>query len=385
MSIVIGFLVVSALIVIHELGHFVAGLLCGIRAVTFSLGFGPTLLAFEWRGTVYKVSAILLGGYVRFRTVCEEEPAQSHGNRPVVAFLFSKTEAEQRLLAERAGENLFAAPPAHQMVVLLGGAVANLGTAFLCTLAVPIWFIHFYEYSPDLRIGEIRHPQLAEAGLAVGDRVVSLNDMPLTTWAEYQEAVHNAHGQPTTLNVLRPTDGTVDQRVTLAIPHIEAATPLLFQIRPVQIRVSRTIGQNLRDTFRFWQKTLQDVLGSAGMVLRSPIERASGPVEAYQAIGISVSQGALDFLGFVIVGSLTLGLFNLLPFPATDGGHLACLTWELITGKKIPTSIRRPAESLMLATFLVLMLLMLVKDLHSLGSGKLFRDSTAVRSKNHAR
>src|SRR5437764_3959518 len=171
-------LVISVVVFFHELGHLIVGKALGVRAIRFSIGFGPKLFGFNAGETEYRVSLLPLGGYVKFA-----------GDNPY-----------EEVAPEDRGRGFLEQPPWKK------GAIAFAGPAANFVLAVALYFVVFAAPHQDLaaKVGYVK-PQspAAQAGLRSGDRIVRIDGEPVEGWSALQEKIRAHAGQPLTMEVER--------------------------------------------------------------------------------------------------------------------------------------------------------------------------------------
>jgi len=171
-------LVISVVVFFHELGHLIVGKALGVRAIRFSIGFGPRLFGFNAGETEYRLSLLPLGGYVKFA-----------GDNPY-----------EEVAPEDRGRGFLEQPPWKKGVIAFAGPAANFA------LAVALYFVVFAAPHQDLaaKVGYVK-PQspAALAGLRSGDRIVSIDGEPVVGWSGLQEKIRAHGGQPVTMEVER--------------------------------------------------------------------------------------------------------------------------------------------------------------------------------------
>ena len=171
-------LVISVVVFFHELGHLIVGKALGVRAIRFSIGFGPRLFGFNAGETEYRVSLLPLGGYVKFA-----------GDNPY-----------EEVAPEDRGRGFLEQPPWKKGVIAFAGPAANFA------LAVALYFVVFAAPHQDLaaKVGYVK-PQspAAQAGLRSGDRIVSIDGDPVVGWSALQEKIRAHGGQPVSMEIER--------------------------------------------------------------------------------------------------------------------------------------------------------------------------------------
>ncbi len=320
---IIFILILSTLIIVHELGHFMAAKRKGVRVERFSLGFGPQLLKEKKGDTEYSVSAIPLGGFVKFAgDNLEEYKGRSYE-------YFSKS-------------------PGERFQIIFFGPLLNYILGFLC-----FWIIFFVGY-PTLttKVGGLLDGFGAkDAGLQVGDKIIAIDGQKVAFWEELQNIIQ-AERQSTEvkLSVLRDNkEFTVAARIKEK--NIEDSLGQkrkigLLGITPfdevVKVRhgflESFLLGIN-----KTWNLTVMTYKSLWRMLTGrlSIRESVTGPLGIFDITAKAASLGMIAVLHLVAVLSISLAIFNLLPLPVLDGGHILFLAIEKIRGKTLSIKTER--------------------------------------------
>jgi len=356
--------VITVVVFFHELGHFTVARLCGVRVEAFSIGFGPAIVQWHDRkGTIWKVSWIPLGGYVKFYGDLDASSA------PDRAQMEGMTAEEQR--------NAFPFKPLYQRAaVVLAGPVAN----FL--LAIAIFTLVFVTVGRPVvsnaipaRIGAVTaHSPAADAGLRPGDLVRSVDARPVSRFEQLQQAIHASHGKTLTLGVIRNSN-PVSIQITprwIDISDIYGSKAKLFGIG-----VSPKLDQSLISNVRMGPI---DAVGEAGAQTwfivdttltymwrivsgRSDTNQLSGPVGIARISQKAASEGFLNLLSLAALISVSIGLINLFPIPILDGGHLLYYACEAVLGRPLGAQAQELGFRLGLAVVLGLFFLATWNDL----------------------
>jgi regulator of sigma E protease len=413
-------LVLTLLVFVHEFGHYWVARRFGIHAEVFSIGFGPELFGWTDRnGTRWKVSAIPLGGYVKFLGDSDATSATPSG---------------ESLSAEQQRRAFFGQPLHARAAVVLGGPAANLIFAFILLTAV--FFFAGEPYSPPIVAVQADGPA-AKAGLRTGDEIVRLGDKRIDRYEDIQESQFLYLAKPMEIeyrrgnqvlrseiqpqfcertdkynNTLRFGELGVDQFIRPVVGGFSPNSPaeaaglkvgdVLLNIdgkpveyfsripeligsragQPVQIKYDRdgergevtvvpiadkapdcagkehTIGRLRVRPASVTEMRHHGVLGamaagvrhvwsmtqmfytSMGQIVTAarPVDELGGPIRIAKAAGEASYAGWIGILNLVIALSVVLGVFNLLPVPMLDGGHLAMYLYEAVRGK--PLSLR---------------------------------------------
>ena len=338
-SITVPFLAVLTLVVfIHELGHFLVARWCGISVQAFSIGFGPEIFGFfDRRGTRWKLCWIPLGGYVRF---IDDESAASTSSKGAL----SKLGPEER-------KGAFQTQPLRsRALVVAAGPAFNIASA-LIIYVFTFWLIGTYgtaavvdEVLPD--------SAAARAGLRAGDRVTEIGGKPVQRFADLQRIVGQSPGQ--SLDFVIDRDG---KSLAFAIkPELREITdPIGNKIQVGVIGIKRVAGTDR------WEHKSHDLLeatqlgiaetGYVSWQIISSLPRLpaaimktlsgqrqseiGGPIAIAEMTAHASKGGVGGMLGWIAVFSIMLGIMNLLPIPILDGGHLLFYAVEAIRGRPL--------------------------------------------------
>jgi regulator of sigma E protease len=340
-------LVLSGLIFVHELGHFLVARSLGITVLKFSIGFGPRLYGWVKNGTDYCISAIPLGGFVK---MLGENPGEEVTPEEV-PFSFS-----HRSPGERA-------------------AVVAAGPAFNFLFA---WFVFFLilismgnpVILPD--IGSVQKESPAEvAGLEAGDVILSVNGVHVESWDDVSRTIKSGESPDVVITVRR--DG---KEITVSVkPELrEIKTVFGEKVRMPVIGITAAGSMELRSTDplsaawlateRTWEITVMICEGIVKLFERVvPLSSLGGPIMIAEMAGKQAEQGMVSLFYFMALLSINLGLLNLLPIPVLDGGHLVFCIFEGISGKKLTLKQMQLAQQAGMVLLGSLMLLVFYNDI----------------------
>jgi regulator of sigma E protease len=353
LSVLLPFLFVLTVVVfIHELGHFVVARWCGVKVQAFSIGFGREIWGFNDRhGTRWRLAWIPLGGYVKF---VDDENGASVPSRDSLARM-SREERQGAFQTKSLGQ---------RAAIVAAGPIAN----FL--LAIAIFAGIFATVGVQItsaKIDEvIADGPAARAGFQAGDVIVAIDGSPIKSFQEMQRVVSTSADQPLNFEINRGgmrmnLTATPDRREhedrfgnkirvgVIGIRRTMQAQDLEYQrhgvldsialgVRETHFVISRTLGY-LRDV----------VLG------REAADQLGGPIRIAEVSGQVASSGFVPLLNLTAILSVSIGLLNLFPIPLLDGGHLMFYLMEAVRRK--PLSERTQEIGFRIGLSLVLMLM----------------------------
>ncbi|TMJ75724.1 MAG: RIP metalloprotease RseP [Alphaproteobacteria bacterium] len=357
----IPFLFVLTLVVFfHELGHFVIARRCGVRVLVFSIGFGPELFGFNDRhGTRWKVSAIPLGGYVKF---FGDENAASV---PDPAALAAMTEEDRRhsFIHQRVRA---------RAAIVVAGPIANFLLAIVIFAAL---FMVFGKPSTSPRVDAVQPGSAAEiAGFKPGDLVLTIDGRPIESFPDMQQVVSTSAGEMLTFEVDR---GGV--RVTLkAVPALRESKDRFGNVHRIGV-LGITRSPSPDDTHfqpvgplkafelgaqRTWF-VVERTLSYIGGVIsgREAADQLGGPIRIAQVSGQVASEGLPSLFSLAAVLSVSIGLLNLFPVPLLDGGHLLFYGIEAVRGKPLSERAQEVGFRIGLAIVVMLMIFATYNDI----------------------
>lgn len=325
-GIVVGIVGLGFLILVHELGHFIVAKATGMRVEEFSLGYGRFLVSRRIGETIYGISALPIGGYVRVTGMHQEEfearveAARTHAeltlhdpeSRLTGASAISDEEVAQTPLERR----YYAHPLWQRLVFIVAGVLMNLVVAYLLLFAVGMQGY----YVPTTSIEEVvAESPAAAAGVRPGDRFVSIGGIQTESWEDAVAAIEASPGQPVTLTVER--DGT---RVELVATPATQDGKGFLGVGPVSEKRPSSLAQGLEYAgSRFWGMLTAVFVAIGDLVTGKAAvtgaEGLSGPI-GIVAISSEAYQGGyyLVLLAFI---SIQLAILNMLPLLPLDGGH----------------------------------------------------------------
>lgn len=307
---------VSLLVIIHEFGHYLVARAFGMRVITYSIGFGPTIARWRPKGsdTVFQLCAIPMLGYVQ------------------VAGMNPSEEVDPKDRGSYAN-----ARPLARFLMILAGPLANYLAALAAVFCLLLFGGEQLSHSARATVDDVvPNRPAAAAGLQPNDTILSINGVATPNWMAMVERIRGSNGQQLTLHIER-AGSTVDLRVTpqrldiggQQVYGIGIGGPRA-QYRPVSFQRALTgaLGGSARAT--------AEVVDVYSKLFRRKLPDAQlmGPVRMVQETASQASKGWREGLGALAFISLQLFVMNLLPIPVLDGGRLLFLLYEMVMRKR---------------------------------------------------
>jgi regulator of sigma E protease len=352
--------VLTVVVFFHELGHFLIARLNGVRVLVFSVGFGPEIVGFNDRhGTRWKISAIPLGGYVKF---LGDEDAASTPDKA----------AAEAMSAEEKRESFHHQRVASRAAIVAAGPIANFVLAILIFASI---FVFYGRPSTSARVDGVQPDSAAAvAGFRAGDLVLSINGRPIETFADMQRVVSISAGQTLTVTVdrggvqmdlkavptlreLKDNFGNVHRVGVLGISRSVAPSDTQMERLPPL----KALWTGVEETWFVVDRTLS-YLGGV-VVGREAADQLGGPIRIAQVSGQVATVGFVALLNLAAVLSVSIGLLNLFPVPLLDGGHLLFYAIEAIRGRPLSERAQEMGFRIGLALVVMLMIFATFNDI----------------------
>lgn len=370
-NIVVLLLMLTALIFVHEGGHFLMAKKCGVFVSEFALGMGPKVCGFKRKGdpTQYSLRALPIGGYCQMAG----EEMEDDDTLPKNQFMCNKTKLQRSL-------------------ILVAGVTMNFITAIILLFFISLVWGHTEQRS---YVGHVEENTPAyEAGIVEGDRVLEFNGHKVSTWDDLTVASAMKNTNNKYVYTIKKSDGKV---VEYELEPIDSVT-----IDGQSILVNE--NNTLESIAKKYNKDVDDLIVSKVIGISSPTERIrgvipsieyaftkfgsivktmisiivnlitgniglnalSGPIGMYTVVNTAAKYGIANILFLMAYLSINLGVLNILPFPAFDGGRLLFVIIEAITRKKVDARIEGYFHSIGFILIMMLMLYITFQDIINL-------------------
>lgn len=358
--------VLTVVVFFHELGHFLVARWAGVRVLTFSLGFGPELFGFNDRtGTRWKLSAIPLGGYVKFFGDASEASTPA-------------SEALASMSAKEREDSFHHKSVARRAAIVAAGPIANF---ILAILIFACLFTFYGKPNTSARVDSVQaNSAAAAAGFQPGDVVTSIDGESIATFVDMQRIVSTRAGKELHFTVKRG-DRVEQLTATPELREVKDSFNNVHKIGVLGISRSSTPGEHavervdpatglwlgVKETWFVAKSTIQ-YIGDI-FTRRASADQLGGPIRIAQISGQVATIGLAALVHLTAVLSVSIGLLNLFPVPMLDGGHLLFYVVEAIRGRPLSERSQEMGFRVGLALVLMLMVFATYNDiLHLAGS-----------------
>ena len=324
------------LIVGHEFGHFILAKLNGVKVEEFAIGMGPLLFKIKGKETLYSIRLLPIGGYVKMLGEYEESDESVSNYEKERAYIFKN--------------------PFRKLSIILAGPVMNfiIAIVIFCGLNLTNGYVTTI-------VKEVEKGSPAElAGIEIGDKMIAINSKKFLNWNEFLFTLNTTQNkEDMVLAILR--DG---RQIDLNVKPEINDNSIKIGIAPEYVKSPgffEGILNGIKDTF----SEIKQVLYSFGMLItgKASFKDLSGPVTIFKISGKAAKAGLPQLLKFTAFLSVNLGIFNLIPFPALDGGAVIVNLIEAISRKRVSQDILSKINFVGFAILIVLLIAVTFKDI----------------------
>ncbi|EHI98487.1 membrane-associated zinc metalloprotease [Clostridium sp. DL-VIII] len=331
MYIILAILAFGVLIIVHELGHFTLAKLNGVRVEEFSIGMGPKILSKQGKETKYSLGIFPVGGYVKM--MGEEEAVQDE-------------------------RSFSAKPPLRRISIIIAGVVMN----YLLAIVIFTTITYNFGYRPTTA-GEIENGSAAyEAGLMSGDKILKIGNSKVFYFDDIIFDIYLSKGQTTNFLV----DRNGEEKNIVITPKINDEGQYKIGMGYPDKIENPNIGTSFKQSLNQTASLVSQTFKGLKMIFTGKANLKTdvgGPLTIVKMSAASAQAGIWNLIYFVGFLSVNLAVFNLLPFPALDGGWCVILLIEFITRRKVPDKIVAGLNYMGFATLIALMILVTIKDI----------------------
>lgn len=332
---------ISLLVIVHELGHYLVARAFGMRVVRFSIGLGPVLARYQPRGsqTVFQICAVPFLAYV------------------MIAGMNPTDEVDPRDPELYANKSVLA-----RMLTIFAGPFANYLAASVMVFVVALFAWREDVPTEPMVVDSVENGSPAAlAGVRVGDAILEANGRAIKNVSELIEVTRSRAGQPTVYVIERDHKRLPPLTIT---PKEARGRGVIGVTARVEARYSpMPVADAARAAVTFpYALTVLSLEGMADLVRRRTTEGITGPVGMGKLVAEQAEKGVFEFVRILIYISVALGLFNLLPIPALDGGRLVFLGYEMVTRRRANERIEAAVHAVGLLLLLGAIALVTLRD-----------------------
>ena len=369
LKILAALLLLGVLIMIHEFGHFLAARAMGARVNEFAIGMGPKLFKWGKGDTLYTLRALPLGGFCAMEGEDEDAPTPSaiggNSDREIEPTDETRSFAHKKVW--------------QRIVIVLAGAVMNLLLGFLLLVVYNGFMQAPYDDNGTVLFSTTTIAQIQEdtsayqTGLRPGDTILSINGRRVLMDSDMAMEMQNDQDGVLQMVVRRDGEKVTLDNVKFELKYDEETGRNYLVYDFVVLGKVRTLGNTITQSFKqevsvatiVWRNLIDMVRGRYGL------NELSGPVGTVDIIadavgGVNTLAGAQTLIMLMVMITVNLGVFNLLPLPALDGGRLIFLLWEGITRRRVPPKFEGIVHFVGLLLLIFLMLVVSYSDITKL-------------------
>ena len=337
-TLIILILMLGVLIFVHEFGHFIVAKKCGVHVDEFALGMGPVIYKFKRKNdpTLYSLRLLPIGGFCAMAGEVYEEREK-------------KLKKDQYMCNKK---------PYQKFLILVAGVTMNF------ILAIILFFLQGMIWGSNEQLSYIglvtEKSAVAEAGIEVGDRIVSINGVKTNTWDKIQVALALENEDESYEFVIKKEDGSTKKyEITPKTEKLEDGT----ERKVFGLGAGTEVKKGVISSIKYAFVKLYSVFTSMGLIIIKLFTGAlglnslSGPVGMYTLVGETAKLGIQNLLFLTAYLSVNLGFVNIIPFPAFDGGRILFVLIEKIKGSPVKPEVENWFHNI---GFILLMILMLV-------------------------
>lgn len=362
MKFILGIVGLGFLVFFHELGHFIAARIAGVKVDAFSIGMGPILFHYKFRETDYRISLIPLGGYCSMKG--EQEFRKSIDN---VHFEESK-------------DSFYGVHPFKRFFIAFAGPLFNYIFGFFAFFLIAIIGYTYFTAGTKVSMADEIYPELHsaahEAGLETGDVIISINQNKVSDWTEISSIIASHPNEDLVIVINRNetllefiVHSDLDKKTGAGKIGIVSDKDSVVQKEHKSKNIKEAIKEGFFESGKIISMTIKSI-----KILFMDVELqnvVSGPARITTMLGdtiqsgfsLGIRTGIVSTLEFLAIISISLFMTNLLPVPILDGGLILFAMFECLTGKKLSTKILRILQSIGIGIVLILMIFAFLGDI----------------------
>lgn len=343
MSVILGIILLGIIVFLHELGHFTASKLCGIKVESFSIGMGPILFHKEFCGTDFRISLLPFGGYCGMR-----------GEKDIDEVEFSKLPLD----------SFYGKKPIFRAIIGFAGPFANFISAIIAFSVSAMIGYTYYSLEPKVQIASEIYENVQssayEAGMRTGDKILKINNEELSDFTDIPKLLSTHPNEDVKILVERN-----NENLTFTVHTNEAGKIgiMSMKVESEKYGFFRAFAKGTKETFEMTKNYIKAILSLFNMKSSEIAESMSGPARITTLLGDSTKYGfstMLNLLGFI---NIALFVMNLLPIPVLDGWLIFISIIESIFKIRVPGKIFKIAQIIGISLMVILFVIATTSDI----------------------
>ena len=339
---IISFVIVIAVcVIVHEYGHYITAKILGVQVHEFAFGMGPALFQKRKNNMLWSIRALPIGGFCRLAGMGEDEEDEI----VIPGKGFNEQSAWKRFL------------------ILLNGSLFNIILAVIL-MAMFLWG-HGVLNMESTKIGELMQGLPSEqAGLKIGDEIIKINDTEVKKWREMQETLQTEAKKSENLILEVKRDNEI-LNINITVPLNQEYGRYMLGISPSYERYGFLKAISNAGSFTY-RMTVMMIRGIADWVMQRQEVDVTGPIGIASMSGRAMSSGFWSFITFISLIALNLGLLNLFPIPALDGGRILFVLLEMILRRRLPEKVENWIHTAGFVLLITLMIFVTCQDVYKI-------------------
>jgi regulator of sigma E protease len=328
--IIMAILAFGILVIVHELGHFTLAKLNGVRVEEFSIGMGPNVFSKQGKETKYSLRLFPIGGFVKM--MGEEETVEDE-------------------------RSFSAKSPLRRISIIIAGVIMN----YVLAIVIFTTIIHNFGYRSTTLTEVVPASPAYEAGILPGDKILKVNGLRAFSFENISAGIALSYGNPIDVSI----DRNGEKKDLTVTPRKNEDGQLLIGVNFPNVKnpgIVESFKQSFNQTASLVSQTFKglEMIFTGKANLKTDV---GGPITIIKMSAATAQSGIWNLANFVGFLSVNLAVFNLLPFPALDGGWCVILLIEFITRRKVPDKIVGVLNYVGFAALIGLMILVTIKDI----------------------
>lgn len=355
MSILLTIFILGVIILIHELGHFLAARMFKIPVSEFAIGMGPKLFTYHGKATDYTIRMIPMGGFVNIEGM-EADNKKVESKKEIESNKTEELSLEEIEINNKKANGFNSKKPWQRFIVLFAGVFMNFVLAFVITFVSTVGSGE-YTVRQEPIIGKVSDNSKAKGILAEGDKILNIDGMEIKKWDDLTKFIQANKKDKVEVEILR---AGVKEKKEIGLTYDTQRKQYLIGIQSVIDFRKYTLKEGIKQSFVNYKELFGSVMMGFEMLIKGQVkaEEMTGPVGLVKVVSDIKQNNSSFLIWLTALLSVNVGIFNLLPFPALDGGRIIFVIVEMFgvkVNKKWEEKVHLVGIILLIALFLVIM------------------------------